>query len=300
MNTQIDWREELDSSFGNGLDRPPTDFLVPGRAALRRRRTAMGAAALAGALVIGGIGWAVAPGQDGARSSDIATDPTATATSTPTEPTASRFVLSQPIDSQPMDVRPAEKMDQQYFEGESVPVTVVRDGNLAILDGWSVEEITVLEDSPWARAWSVSAAPAAGGDAVWMVIEWDRKSSSVTSAPAGQRFADFTDWMNTTWAEQQVDYAPPKAEAKVVDGTLVPSAGVSVLEQVEQPAGTEAYGPLEDLVAAKLRLADGSEVFALVTPDSTTTVEPAVLAAPTMAAFLDHLRSLGSSGEGVR
>ncbi len=39
MTTRIDWHAELDASFGDGRDRPPTDFLGPGRTALRRRRT---------------------------------------------------------------------------------------------------------------------------------------------------------------------------------------------------------------------------------------------------------------------
>src|SRR5688572_3657819 len=74
MNTRIDWRGELDSSFGDGTDRPPADYLVPARAALRRRRTAMGAAALACVIVVGGLGWAFAPGDDEVRGSTVASD----------------------------------------------------------------------------------------------------------------------------------------------------------------------------------------------------------------------------------
>jgi hypothetical protein len=76
MSTQIDWRAELDSSFGAGADRPPTDYLAPGRAALRKRRTAMGAAALVSVLVVGGIGWALAPGESSRAIDDqVATNP---------------------------------------------------------------------------------------------------------------------------------------------------------------------------------------------------------------------------------
>jgi hypothetical protein len=85
MSTQIDWRAELDSSFGAGADRPPTDYLAPGRAALRKRRTAMGAAALVSVIVVGGIGWALAPGE----SSRAIDDQVATNSASPTpEPTS--------------------------------------------------------------------------------------------------------------------------------------------------------------------------------------------------------------------
>ena len=44
----------------------------------------------------------------------------------------------------------------------------------------------------------------------------------------------------------------------------------------------------------------GRGAFALVGPDGGTTVDPAVLEAPTMRAFLDHLQAQGDNGEGLR
>ena len=54
------------------------------------------------------------------------------------------------------------------------------------------------------------------------------------------------------------------------------------------------------MVAARLRLTDGTVVFSLIGPDGETTVDPAVLDTPTMDAFLRHLQGQGDNGEGLR
>ena len=51
----------------------------------------------------------------------------------------------------------------------------------------------------------------------------------------------------------------------------------------------------------KYRTPQGDVVFALlIAGGDATTVDPAVLEAPTMAAFLRHLAAQGDSGEGLR
>jgi hypothetical protein len=74
MSTDIDWRHELDSSFGSGHDQPPGHYLAAGRAAVRRRR--MGAVAVVAAMVVGvGAAWASSPGLTPRGAGPVATQP---------------------------------------------------------------------------------------------------------------------------------------------------------------------------------------------------------------------------------
>ena len=62
MSTQIDWQGELDRAIEHVPDRPAADYVLSGRRAVRRRRTAVAAGGLAAALVIGGVAWSALPG----------------------------------------------------------------------------------------------------------------------------------------------------------------------------------------------------------------------------------------------
>jgi hypothetical protein len=88
--------------------------------------------------------------------------------------------------------------------------------------------------------------------------------------------------------------------ATFVDGDVVAADGVTLLEVVPHPEEAAAYGPVDEQAAVRLRLADGRVMFGRVDQWGTTTVDPAVLDAPTMAAFLRHLGAQADSGEGLR
>ncbi|MFC0222366.1 hypothetical protein [Nocardioides zeicaulis] len=62
MDTQVDWREELDSSFGEGRDVVPAHYLEAGHRVARRRRAALAVAGVAAAVVVAGATWSLAPG----------------------------------------------------------------------------------------------------------------------------------------------------------------------------------------------------------------------------------------------
>ncbi len=79
MTTQIDWRHEIDASFGSGDDVPVGHYVAAGRRAVRRRRTVAVVAGLAAAAVVAGVVWGVAPGRGPAGSeAPVATDPDGT------------------------------------------------------------------------------------------------------------------------------------------------------------------------------------------------------------------------------
>lgn len=174
MSTDIDWREELDSSFGAGPERPASDYLVPGRAALRRRRTAMGATALATVLVVGGIGWAIAPGDDDVRGSTIASD----APSPSPSPTASPTPTGQGAGS----ALPWRKSDG--------PARVNPGTGLEIREGAIVHQR--LDDLyPGKGSTSVALDLSFEGGRWWMVLEWDEGGSAGTSGRPGEMYDSF-------------------------------------------------------------------------------------------------------------
>src|SRR5262245_6663611 len=64
MTTDIDWREQIDRSFGDGPEHPPVgDRLAAGRQALLRRRIVASAAIVALAVVAAGGTWAALPSE---------------------------------------------------------------------------------------------------------------------------------------------------------------------------------------------------------------------------------------------
>jgi hypothetical protein len=80
MDTEIDWRRELDGSFGVGPDVPVGHYVEEGRRAVRRRRVT--AVVVAATLVVAGsTAWAASPG-GGAPRGDA---PVATTGPSPTQ-----------------------------------------------------------------------------------------------------------------------------------------------------------------------------------------------------------------------
>src|SRR5262245_23853734 len=64
MTTDVDWRELIDRSFGDGPDHPPVgDRLAAGRRALLRRRIVASAAIVAFGVVAAGGAWAALPSE---------------------------------------------------------------------------------------------------------------------------------------------------------------------------------------------------------------------------------------------
>jgi hypothetical protein len=183
---------------------------------------------------------------------------------------------------------------------EEEPASYTGDGRLVLRDG-----VTILRrvDNPMGLeppAQSVGLALDDRGRKIWMLLQTDPSGSSSTREDAGKRFATFDQWLQATCEDQRSANTDPVQVATALHGELTVARGVEVLEKVVAPAAAAAYGPVDEQVAAKLRLVDGSVVFALVGPSGATTVDPAVLEAPTMDAFLAHLRAQGDNGEGLR
>jgi hypothetical protein len=305
--TDTRWADEIERSFGDGPALPPAStYVQSGRAAVRRRRVAAGAASVAACLVLGGLGWSALPGGAGPDAGQVATDPSPTDTPSTdsvgpdqAEPSSPATPTVAPLAVSPTDVRQARPDERREMAGAAA-VTVLGDGTLIRRAGWTVERLEVQQADDRVRTWGIAATRDDGSEGEWILLTWEAGgTSTATWNPPGQRFATFDEWLAVTVEELLGKPGVPVARAR--DGALVDVAtGTTVLQEVPAPAQAAAYGPVEDQVAVRLRLVDGTEVFALVGPDGATTVDPAVLETPTMAAFLRYLESQGDSGEGLR
>jgi hypothetical protein len=285
------WADEIERSFGDGPTPPaPATYVEAGRAAVRRRRLAAGAASVAAALVIGGVGWAALPGDPRADAGQVATDPTPTAENpSPSEPATAGV----PIRRVPAPEGPHSPLAVQWVE--------VDGEGLAVLEGVEVTEVVANPLDFEAPQQSFAVALVRDGEERWMVLTGgDGRPSSATWDDARKRHATFRDWLGdqVELARKSVAEGPVFLDSQGVLGVY---ADVDLLEEVRAPAEAAAYAPVEDTAAVKYRTPQGDLEFALlIAGGDSTTVDPAVLETPTMAAFLRHLAAQGDSGEGLR
>ncbi|KRF34947.1 hypothetical protein [Nocardioides sp. Soil805] len=306
------WSDQIDRSFGEGPRLPePARYLAAGRAAVRRRRLAAGVASLAAVAVLFGATWAVLPGDARAGAGLVANDPspsTAAESPSPTAESPSAPEL-EPLVESDAEVRIARTDDEMVMLGRGPAVAPLDDGSLVRRPGWTVERLVVLEDLARHKSWGVDLSRDDGTAEQWALASWSSDgATSISFDRPGKRFAEFEDWIRATWADEQrfkdvepgQDVPVDDSVAAFVDGDVVAADGVTLLEVVMSPKEAAAYGPVAKQAAVRLRLADGTEMFGRVDEWGTTTVDPAVLDAPTMAAFLRHLASQADSGEGLR
>lgn len=232
MTTQIDWRRELDASFGSGEDVPVGHYVAAGHTAVRRRRAVRAAAGVAAALVVG-LTWTLAPGH-APRSTEapLATDPTGT--------------RSAEADSTAVDRAPSRTA---WGKGEP-PVRVSLDGSRPeVRDGAVVHEV---RNDLYPGKDSESAAYDVTHDGVrwWVVLEWDAGGAALTSSPAGDDLHDtFDEFVAATVATGGMTHGPAgddKAMGGLASwhgGEVDTAPGVTVVRRVADPVpGDESLG----------------------------------------------------------
>ncbi len=245
MSTEIDWRRELDASFGGGDDVPVGHYVAAGHTAVRRRRAAGAAAGIAAAIVVGTT-WALGPG-DAPRSdrAPVATEPTATAS------TSSPAVDPEPASSLPW--RKGEPPARALPGGLEIrPGAVVHERRGALYPGKDTES-AALDISFRGSRW-------------WLVLEWDEGGSSMSSSRPEDGFADSFDAFvraevaNGGMTSAPADDVPGMAGGLATwhGGNLEPAPGVTVVEQVEDPV------PGDDSLGLVLR-SEGRTTWALFT-----------------------------------
>lgn len=232
MDTEIDWQRQLDSSFGSGTDVPAGHYVAAGHRAVRRRRLTAVVAGLGAAAVVAGTAWAAAPG-NAPRTGElpVATQPTPSASASATPST------------KPVPVR-----DMPWQKGE--PPARALPGGLEIRPGAVVHE---RRDALYPGKDTESAALDISfrGSRWWLVLEWDKGGSSMSSSRPEYGFSDSFDSFvraevaNGGMTSVPVDDVPGIAGGLVTwhGGTLDAAPGVSVVRQVEDPVpGDDSLG----------------------------------------------------------
>ncbi|WP_374457160.1 hypothetical protein [Nocardioides sp.] len=233
MTTQIDWQRELDASFGSGEDVPVGHYVAVGHTAVRRRRAAFSAAAVAATLVVG-LTWTLAPGQ-APRSTEapLATDPSSTRSAEPDTTAVDRA-----------------RSRTAWGKGEP-PVRVLPDGKgPEVREGAVVHEV---RNDLYPGKESESAAFDVTYDDVrwWVTLEWDAGGAAMTSSPAEDDTHDtFAEFVAATVATGGMTHGPagddPAMAGDLVTwhgGEVVPAPGVTVVRRVDDPVvGDESIG----------------------------------------------------------
>lgn len=227
MDTEIDWRREIDASFGSGTDAPVGAYVAAGHRAVRRRRATLALAGVATAAVVAGTAWAVAPsaGGDPSRSdAPVATDPSGRAS---TEGTT---------DAMPWT--------------EDGPPAALRGDSFAIRPGAVVHE---RRDDlfPGKAGDSVALDISYGGERWWMTLEWDGGGASTASVKSTEGLYDTFDAFVAAEVQAGGMTSEPGTERDLYDAGLVKWQGdelltwpgVTVVRRVEDPVrGADSLG----------------------------------------------------------
>lgn len=229
MDTEIDWQRELDLSFGTGHDVAVGHYVAVGHHAVRRRRTAVAAAGAVAAIVVG-TAWALAPG-DAPRSdrAPVATEPSVTPSATPRDTSAER--------APSVSWRKGDPPAQALPGGLVIrPGAVVHERRDALYPGKDTESAALdisYEGSRW-----------------WLVLEWDKGGSTMSSLrPEDGLFDSFDAFVRAEVANGGMTSGP--ADGPGMAGGLVtwhgdeldPAPGVTVVRRLDDPVpGDESLG----------------------------------------------------------
>lgn len=234
MDTEIDWQRKLDSSFGTQPDVPAGRFVAAGQRAVRRRRQLAAVLTAAAVVLVGGVAWSTSPGSAPRSDAPVATQPpsasaTANASATPSP---------EPTRGPGMPWRKDEPPARALPGGLEIrPGAVVHERRDALYPGKDTE--------------SAALDISFGGSRWWLVLEWDRGGSSMSSSRPEDGFADSFDAFvraevaNGGMTSMPIDDVPGMAGglATWFGGTLDTAPGVSVLRQVEDPVpGDDSLG----------------------------------------------------------
>lgn len=233
MDTDIDWRRELEASFGTAPDEPVGTFVAAGHRAVRRRRAVAVVAGLGAAAVVAGMAWGTAPGGS-PRGADtpVASDPNG---------------MSQAADD-PLAWRPGDP-----------PARFIGNG-AEIRDGAVVHE---RRDDlyPGKSTSSLALDVSFGGERWWVSMEWDGDAgTSQSMQPEDGLFEDFDAFVRDrvrgggmiTRPARDDEQQPWGGLVAWNGGELAPLPGVDVLRVVDDPLPSA-----DDSVGVVLR--DGGE-----------------------------------------
>ncbi len=302
--------ELLDSSFGAGPDGlpAPSERLVAGRQALRRRHRAGIAATTVAVVAVVGLGAALSGAVGGGPDADGPMPPLATSGTTATPPTAEQQAALDRLEKKAQ--QQAHRIEQQYVS-TMFPASFAPDGQVVVKDGW---RITQQVDEPMGYQppeASLGVAATDGEHTRWLLITLSRNtdgqgnpldevSPTVSADDPGMAYSRFEDWL-ASMVELQGGAPTTPLLTVDADDQLQAGPGAVVVDVREAPVVTH-YTTHGDRLAEVRR--DGRTWFVIIRGHGAKAlVEPVdaeVLPAPTFEALVDHMAAQVASGEGLR
>jgi hypothetical protein len=278
MTTDQDWRELIDSSFGDGPGHPPmTDRLVAGRRALRVRRVVMGAATAVAVTVVGGTAWA--------------TFPSDTSTGTPVVDNRDRQVHHPDGDTQ--------------VSTTSGELLVRWDGSQwQVEPGWTV--ITRIDNpmeyEPPKRSVAMELRSPSDEHEFALATYDGPSSSGVTHMPIPPG-TTLEEWIPAQVDNlRQLDGEPAPEPVRFGQGeTLVPAEGVTILDEVPHPDLPANFAAPDDRTAAASIEVNGKERFVLVRElGRREEIIPFTGSFASLEKFLQYAQQQYAGGGGIR
>lgn len=287
-------RDEIEKSISDGPPQGPVlDQLSLGKAAVRRRRLATGAASVAVLAAVGGSAYAATSlGSAGSGEHGFADNPTSSAKPDGTKPDADKTAANLNLPVDPKLACPGGP--DVCLPAANVPLVAYNHaGKLVRSDG--VEVLDRL-DGKFAGNASKSAAIRlqAGGKEEWLVVGWTRKGYGVLVG--NQAGTTFDAWARE-WEEQPAvldmptDQIPAPASLDSAGRLVLPSS-TRVLRVVANPAGVTAP---EFSLGLEVEH-DGEREWALAEEDGSSW-DPAYKSFATLEQWLDDMVALSSGGE---
>jgi hypothetical protein len=293
----------LERSFGSGPAGLPTpaDRLESGRRALRRRRRLIVAGTSVAVVVAIGAGLALS-GAVGERGADELPPPVATPGTTPGTTTAASASATP---------SPADQAEAQRLVSRRFPASLGVDGTVVVKDGWWITQRVENPLGLQPPEASLGVVVTDGSATRWMLLtlehqqDGDGNPTDVLSPTAsaddpGKGYARFEDWLAEMAALNGGPQVQPLLTVDDAD-RLRPGPGADIVASRPAPV-IEGYTGAGDRMAEVRResrtwfvVVRGHGADAEVIP-----VDAALLAEPTFAAFVDHVRSQVASGEGLR
>jgi hypothetical protein len=300
----------LDRSFGSGPAGLPTpaDRLESGRRALQRRRRLIVAGTSAAVVVTIGAGFALS-GAVGERGADGPTPPLATPGPTAASPAATASPADQAEDQASTAER--EHRQAQRLVSRRFPASLDTGGNVVVKDGWRITERVENPLGLQPPEASLGVVVTDGVATRWMLLTLehqqdgdgqptDQLSPAASADDPGKGYARFEDWLAEMGA---LNGGPEIQPLLTVDDAdrLRPGPGAEMVATRPAPV-VDGYTDAGDRMAEVRR--DSRTWFVIVRGHGADAevipVDAAVLAEPTFAAFVDHVRSQVASGEGLR
>lgn len=305
MDTQIDWREELEASFGDGPDTDLGRYLEAGHRAARRRRAAVAVAGVAAAVVVGGVTWSLAPGSS-PRGSEA---PVASGGAQPTRAAQDRGVEERRRSLAELRRAGAAQID---FLGNPAAIA---DGGIVLARGAG----PILQRVPNPMGYTRAEGTSFGIRVVFegreqyslMTAHDDGASTSTTTVDATGDFPGWLDQAVRTQRTLDVANGETASNGDTADGPwLVLGSDGSVEAARDGVVIAEARSNVDlgpsfadgtDGTGAVRLVVDGrTEYAAFRVVDGTLDVVPGGGEFDSMAAFLDWARAQYASGAGMR